>query len=101
MPLPTEDQLRAFAERGYAVIPNVVPGHLLAAAMREIDGLIEREPPPADRRGFHFYWRNHPAPTDPLLQAMTGSPAWACVEAMVSPLRLERPRQVVVSLGVV
>lgn len=100
MPFPTEEHLRAFAARGYAVIPGIVPHPLLDTAMREIDGLIELEPPPADRQGFHFYWRNHPAPADPLLVPLTGSPALAAVEAMVSPLRLERPRQVQVSLNI-
>lgn len=78
-----EDHLRTSAERGYTVIPNVVPWHLLDAALLEIDGLTERELPPVDRRGFHFYWRNGPATSDPLLAPFTDSPALALAEAMV------------------
>lgn len=63
----SDDQLRAFAERGYVVIGNVIPQALICAAMRYVDGLIEQEPPPPDRRGFHFFWRNALTPSDPLL----------------------------------
>jgi hypothetical protein len=48
---PTKDQLRTFAERGCAVIPDVVPRHLLEAALREVDGLTEREPRPPTGAG--------------------------------------------------
>ena len=51
----TEDWLRAFDERGYAVVPNVVPRFLLDEAQEALDGLVAREPPPVDRRGHHFY----------------------------------------------
>jgi hypothetical protein len=46
--------LREFAERGFIVVPNVISPELVDAAMREIDDIIARQPPPADRRGFHF-----------------------------------------------
>lgn len=100
MTLPAEHHLRLFAERGYTVIPNIVPPRLLDAAMRAIDGLIERAPPPADKRGFHFYWHDRPAESDPLLTPFTDSPALTLAEAMISPLRIEPPRQVQVSLNI-
>lgn len=96
----TEGQLRAFGERGYAVVPNVVPRRLLNEAGSAIDTLITREPPPVDRRGHHFYWLNDPAPSDPLLRLFTASPALATAEAMVGPLRIRPPRQVQVSLNI-
>jgi Phytanoyl-CoA dioxygenase (PhyH) len=95
-----DDQLRAFAERGYVVIGNVVPHALLSGAMRDIDGLIEASPPPPDRRGFHFYWRNSLTPSDPLLSLVTVSPAWDLAEAIIRPLRLAVPGQAQVSLNI-
>jgi hypothetical protein len=38
----SDDQLRAFAERGYVVIPNVVSRTVIAGAMQRIDRLIEQ-----------------------------------------------------------
>jgi hypothetical protein len=96
----SDDQLRAFAERGYIVIGNVIPQALLSAAMRYIDGLIEQEPPPLDRRGFHFYWRNALTPSDPLLCLVTDSPAWDIAEALIEPLELVVPQQAQVSLNI-
>ena len=95
-----EDWLRAFGERGYAVVPNVVPRQLLDEAESAITRLITREPPPVGRRGHHFYWLNDPAPSDPLLRLFTASPALATAEAMVAPLRIKPPRQVQVSLNI-
>ena len=100
MTSPTPTQLRVFAQRGYVVIPDVVPVRLREAAMREIDRLVARDPPPADKRGFHFYWRDDPAPSDPLLALLTDSPARDIAQAMIRPLRLSVPTQAQVSLNI-
>ena len=100
MVLLSKDHLRAFAEHGFVVIPNVIPSALLRAAKQDIDGLVAREPPPPDRRGFHFYWRNGLAAPDPLLGLLTRSPAWDVAEALIKPLDLQVPRQAQVSLNI-
>jgi ectoine hydroxylase-related dioxygenase (phytanoyl-CoA dioxygenase family) len=96
----TSSQLRHFAQRGYIVVPNVVPRDLIAAARQQIDRLVERDPPPPDRRGPHFYWRNDLAAPDGLLGLLTNSPAMAVAAAMIEPLTLEVPRQAQVSLNI-
>ena len=100
MTYAAQDQMRAFAEHGYVVLPNVVPGPLLDEAQRAIDGLVAREPPPPDRRGHHFYWLNDPAPSDPLLRLFTGGSTLAAAGAMVAPLPISIPRQIQVSLNI-
>jgi len=92
-------QLRDLGTRGYVVVPNVVPADLVAAAMERIDGLVADEPPPADRRGFHFYWCDEPEPDDPLLTALTRSPAFDIAQSLIAPRVLAVPRQVQVSLN--
>jgi Phytanoyl-CoA dioxygenase (PhyH) len=96
----SDDQLRAFAERGYVVIGDVIPRELMRAAMLHIDGLMKEEPPPPDRRGFHFYWRNARTRSDPLRSLLTDSPAWNIAEALIKPLQLAVPQQVQVSLNI-
>ena len=81
-----DDQLRRFAERGSVVIPNVVPTPLVEAAMQQIDRLVEQNPPPADRRGFHFYWEQNLADTDPLVALLQESRAREIVESLIAPL---------------
>lgn len=96
----SDDQLRAFAERGYIVIANVIPKALIGAAMQCTDNLIAQAPPPPDRRGFHFYWRNALTPPTPLLSLLTDSPAWDVAKALIEPLELLVPQQAQVSLNI-
>jgi hypothetical protein len=100
MQVLTQAQLRGFAERGYVIVPNVARRRLIDAALREIDGMIAREPPPDGKRGFHFYWRNALASSDPLLALLVGCPAFQIAEAMIHPLRLRAPEQAQVSLNI-
>src|SRR4029077_11197083 len=93
-------QLHEFAERGFLVVPNVIPSVLRDAAMRAIDDLIRREPPPAERRGFHFYWLNEVAQPDTMLSLLTESGAIGLAESLIAPLRLVLPQQVQVSLNI-
>ena len=51
-------QVEEFAERGFVVLPGVVPREVVAAAARAIDELIEREPPGDDVRGPYNYFRS-------------------------------------------
>ncbi len=97
---PTADQLCAFAERGYVVLPGVVPPSLLDDGLGAIDGLVAREPPPPERRGHHFYWLGDPAPSGPLLRLFTVGGTLVAADTMILPLRMEAPRQVQVSLNI-
>ncbi|MFD2467749.1 phytanoyl-CoA dioxygenase family protein [Amycolatopsis silviterrae] len=92
-------QMREFAERGFVVIPQAVPEHLVASAAETIDELTTREPPPDAVRGPHFYF---PAATEvpSLLELFTRSPAWSCAESLVGEGALEVPRQVQVALNI-
>ncbi len=96
----SDDQLRAFAERGYVVIGDVVQRELISAAMLYVDTLIEQKPPPPDHRGYHFYWQNALAPLNPLRSLLTDSPAWSIAEFLINPLKLALPQQAQVSLNI-
>jgi hypothetical protein len=53
----TREQLEEFAERGYIVIPNVVPPDLLAKADATIDEQVRRRPPAEGRTGTHYLFQ--------------------------------------------
>jgi hypothetical protein len=94
------DQMRLFAERGYVVLPDVVPKPLIEAARRRVDDLIHLNPPPAQHRGFHFYWESQPSDTDPLVATLHASGAIDLATSLVTPLELVKPDQVQVSLNI-
>ena len=82
------------------VVPNVVNGHLVNAALQEIDTLISSRPPPPEHRGYYFIWCNDVPPTNPLLACLRCSPAFNIVETAIAPNRLEDPRQIQVSINI-
>lgn len=49
-------QVKAFAEEGNVVVPQVVSGGLVRAARREVGRLRAEDPPPGGHRGPHFYF---------------------------------------------
>ena len=100
MPVISTDQIRSFAERGYVVVPNAVPKPLIEAAHKAIDDLIQRNPPPAERRGFHFYWEAPSSNADPLVALLQESHAVELATSLVTPLQLMKPSQVQVSLNI-
>jgi hypothetical protein len=92
-------QIGEFAERGFLVLPRVVPPDVAAAASRAIDELIEREPPGPGVRGPHNYFR--PAAAVPELAALlAGSPAFGLAESLTGTGTLEAPGQVQVALNI-
>ena len=93
------DQLSTLSRDGFVVVPNVVNGHLVNAALKEIDTLISSRPPP-EHRGYHFIWCNDVAPTNPLQACLRCSPAFNIVETAIAPNRLENPRQIQVSINI-
>ncbi|HEY4023122.1 MAG TPA: phytanoyl-CoA dioxygenase family protein [Pseudonocardiaceae bacterium] len=94
-----EGQVREFAERGYVVIPQVIPADLLAAASRTIDRIIEKKPPGAEVRGQHFYFPDT-AKVPWLLALLTETAAWSYMESLTGADTLEVPRQVQVALNI-
>ena len=52
----SDSQLREFGERGYVVVPNVIPPDALARTNDAIDRLLAEDPPAADTVGHFFYW---------------------------------------------
>jgi Phytanoyl-CoA dioxygenase (PhyH) len=94
------DQMRSFSERGYVVLPDVVPRPLIEAARERVDDLIDRNPPSPQHRGFHFYWESQLSPADPLVATLQASDAIGLATSLVTPLQLERPNQLQVSLNI-
>ena len=92
-------QLDEFAERGFLVLPQVVPAEMVAPASCAIDQLVERDPPGPQARGPYNYWlqaRQAPA----LAALLVRSPAFGLAEALTGPRTLDAPRQVQLALNI-
>jgi hypothetical protein len=88
-----------FAERGFLVLPGVVPPDVLAVASAAIDELIKLDPPGPQVRGPYNYFPE--AAQAPALAALlAGSPAFGLAESLTGPGTLDRPWQVQVALNV-
>ncbi len=83
-----EQQLREFGERGYLVLPDVVPERLLAPVDAEIDALVDGSPPPAATVGNHFYFLP-PGRLPASGAALRDSAALGLAEALVAPRALD------------
>lgn len=84
----TEEQLREFGDRGYLVLPGVVPERLLAPADAEVDALVAESPPPADAVSNHSYFQ--PPGRLPASDAvLRHSPAIQLARALVTPRTLD------------
>lgn len=94
-----EEQIREFAQRGYVVIPQVVPADLLAAAARTVDRIVAAKPPGDEVRGQHFYFPNT-ARVSALLALLTETAAWSCLESLTGAGTLAVPEQVQVALNI-
>jgi hypothetical protein len=97
--VPTQDQLAEFAERGYVVIPQVIPADVLAAATRTIDTLVTANPPGEHVRGQHFYFPDT-AKVPALAALLSGTPAWSYAESLTGDGTLEAPWQAQVALNI-
>ncbi len=95
----TQEQRAEFVERGFVVVPGVVPPDLLAVGSRAIDALVDREPPPPQTRGSHHYFLAC-AQNPELAALLTDSPAFDAAESLAGPGTLEVPWQVQVSLNI-
>jgi len=95
----SDTQINEFAERGYIVVPRVVPGDILDKAAQRIDDVTAADPPAEDKRGSHFYFletRDEPA----LIAPLTSSPAFGMAEELAGRGTLEVPWQVQVALNI-
>ena len=92
-------QVEEFEERGFLVLPGVVPRDVVAAASRAIDELIYREPPGAEVRGPYNYFPEA-ARAPELAALLMGSPAFGLAEALTGPGALVAPWQVQVALNI-
>jgi Phytanoyl-CoA dioxygenase (PhyH) len=93
------DCLRAFAEDGYVVLPQVVSADLIDAARREIAARLERDPPRPGHRGPHFYFVTGSLPQS-LLAPLYESGAQALTESLIAPARYDEPDHVQISLNI-
>jgi hypothetical protein len=92
-------QLAEFEERGFLVLPRVVPPDVVAAASAVIDELVRHNPPGPEVRGPHNYFPG--ASQAPALTALlTGSPAFGLAESLTGAGTLEVPAQVQVALNI-
>lgn len=95
----SDEQFHEFAERGFLLIPQVVPADLLASAGRRIDQIVAADPPAPETRGNHFYFletKEEPALAAPL----TGTPAFALAEQLTGAGTLVAPWQVQIALNI-
>lgn len=89
MSLLARQQLEAFAEHGYLVLPGLVSGEALDAIDAEVERLIAAVPPPAGTVGQHFYWRS--PEQSPALFAPLHAPGGiiAAAEQLIAPGRVQ------------
>jgi hypothetical protein len=95
----SDAQMNEFAERGYIVVPHVVPGGMLGKAAHRISEITAADPPAEDKRGAYFYFvesKEEPA----LIAPLTGSPAFRLAEDLAGRDALEVPSQVQVALNI-
>lgn len=91
-------QINEFAERGYIVVPQVVPRNIVDEATRRIDEVAAADPPTEDKRGAHFYFLETRDEPD-LIAPLTKSPAFDLAESLACRGMLNVPGQVQIALN--
>ncbi len=95
----TDEQINEFAERGFVLVPQVVPGGVLARAAQRIDEVVAADPPAADKHGSHFYFLETKA--EPALMApLARTAAFRLAEELAGAGTLEIPWQVQIALNI-
>lgn len=92
-------QINEFAERGYVVVPQVVPRNIVDEATRRIDEVTAADPPADDKRGAHFYFLETRDEPD-LIAPLTRSPAFDLAESLAGRGTLNVPGQVQIALNI-
>lgn len=95
----SDAQITEFAERGYLLVPGVVPGDVLGRATRRVDAVAAASPPAAGKRGAHFYFLEAKDEPD-LIAPLTGTPAFGLAGELAGQGTLEVPWQVQVALNI-
>ena len=92
-------QLDEFTERGFLVLPRVVPPDVLADASQAVDELIECDPPgPEMRRPYNYFAETARVPA--LAALLAASLAFGLAESLTGTRTLDRPWQVQVALNI-
>jgi hypothetical protein len=91
------EQMKAFANLGYIVLPQVVPRPIIEVATRVIEDLRQREPPPP--QGHHSYGLKV-TPPHPFLSLLLDTPALPLIESLIGRGRLIIPPQAQVALNI-
>jgi hypothetical protein len=84
----SEGQLREFGDKGYLVLPGVVPESLLEPVDAEIDALVAEKPPPAGTTSNYFYFEP-PSRLPACDAALRDSPGLRLAQALVTPRTLD------------
>lgn len=82
------EQLRRFASDGYIVLSGAVDETVLSELDEDVDALIERQPPPADKVGFHHYFE-HPSRLPNAARALHEARVLAVAGELVAPLSID------------
>jgi hypothetical protein len=93
----TQEQLLEFAERGYIVIPNVVPPDILAAANAFVDKRLGEQPVEEGHAGPHFMfgkWDEEPE----LAALLRDTPAFSLAEELTGDGAMEYPWQTQIAM---
>lgn len=83
-----DDELRAFARNGYIVVSGAVAEPDLIHLDAEVDDLVARKPPPADKVGFHHYFE-HPSSLPTSDRVLRESGVLSLAAELVVPLTID------------
>lgn len=95
----SDDQIREFADRGFLLVPQVVPPDVLASAGRRIDQIVAADPPVPETRGNHFYFLETKDETA-LAAPLRDSAAFDLAEQLTGAGTLVPPSQVQIALNI-
>ncbi|RSM66007.1 phytanoyl-CoA dioxygenase [Amycolatopsis sp. WAC 01376] len=93
----TREQLLEFAERGYLVIPDVVPPDILAAANAAVDGQLRKHQPEEGHAGPHFMFPKWDEEPD-LAALLRDTPAFELAEELTGDGAMEYPWQTQIAM---
>ncbi|HTE20127.1 MAG TPA: phytanoyl-CoA dioxygenase family protein [Armatimonadota bacterium] len=95
----SQHQKQAFGEKGYVVVPGVVPQSLVDAARVEVAAQVARQPPPVGHRGPHLLFVTETLP-DALCALLWDSLALGAAEALIQPGKFDASEHVQISLNI-
>ena len=81
----TESTAAAFAENGFAVVPDVLSESERDCWRAAVHAAVAEQPPPAGHSGPHFLWPRFPPPGHPLLELYAASRIPDLVQELLRP----------------